>query len=234
MTSTLSNLQPTHKSLCGTRLDNAISIHHLLPGYDLPTSCFNDVVLVPLASWLFYLFLIGAGVVVAVFASRSSTGSGVLRTLTTKQQQPMRVYYPRGQKKKWAGLRLTGEIIYTLLIIAAILMSESKPRAHVATARGQLTLTLTYPLGTCPIRHPRTSASLHLQTKHTRRRTPSFHIPFHPTCAIPLPLATYKHHPLPRVHPALLVAPPHLHRCQVESLGRPGKLRKSGWDRVPQ
>lgn len=129
MTSTtLVNLEPTHKSLCGTRLDNAVSIHHLLPGYALPTSCFNDVVLVPLASWLFYLFLLAAGIVIAVFASdnrnrncsRSTTSSTGF--LTQSGPQPMRVYFARG--KKLAGLRLTGEIIYTLLIVAALLMSE--------------------------------------------------------------------------------------------------------------
>lgn len=107
----LGEAMPVSKPLCGTRLDNAISIHHLLPSYHLPTSCFNDVVLVPLASWLFYAAL-----------AASVLALGFRRQLFQKSSRAMRRYSHRGQKV--AGLKMAGEIIYTLLIIAAVLMSE--------------------------------------------------------------------------------------------------------------
>ncbi|CAO1630108.1 unnamed protein product [Sympodiomycopsis kandeliae] len=134
----LAQLTPTSKALCGVRLDNSVSIHHLLPVYDYPTTCFNDVVLVPLASWLFYVALAVVAIVVVLNRSKSRR--------QTAADSKLRRYRYTGSK--YAALKTIGSIIYTLLIIAAILMNileEVRLSIFKPNSRGVGLLPFIYP-----------------------------------------------------------------------------------------
>ncbi|PWN46665.1 hypothetical protein IE53DRAFT_391166 [Violaceomyces palustris] len=68
-------MESTKRSLCGTRLDNVYSFTSHLAS--LPTTCFEDVVLVPLATWIYLLLLLLLFVSPSVLKSSKSTSSAV-------------------------------------------------------------------------------------------------------------------------------------------------------------
>lgn len=127
--SSLSSLTPTNRNLCGVRLDNSLPFAQPASAYgSLPPSCFNDVVLVPLASWIFYVAL--AVWLVLLVSLRSSSGrrsshegGDVRRSL---QRYGGKVERSDGSigRRRWSKTRATGTVVYTLLIIASLLMSE--------------------------------------------------------------------------------------------------------------
>ena len=102
---------PTSRALCGVRLDNSLAFASPTP-YNLPTTCFNDVVLVPLASWIFYVALL-----VWLVAAIRKRGYGASVPLQRYRQTSSRSVH-------LARTKTAGVVLHTLLIIAALLMSE--------------------------------------------------------------------------------------------------------------
>lgn len=127
--SSLFSLTPTSRNLCGVRLDNSLPFAKPASAYgSLPPSCFNDVVLVPLASWIFYVAL---AVWLVLFVSlrsssehRSSQQNGNVRR--SLQRYGGKVERSDGSigRRRWSKTRAAGTVLYTLLIIASLLMSE--------------------------------------------------------------------------------------------------------------
>ncbi|PWN26992.1 hypothetical protein BDZ90DRAFT_232571 [Jaminaea rosea] len=107
---------PVHRALCGVRLDNSLSFASPSP-YNLPPTCFNDVVLVPLASWIFYIALLAW--IIAAARVRSSA-SPVAPLQRYRQRSGVGAGKGRGHL---ARTKTAGVVIYTLLIIASLLMN---------------------------------------------------------------------------------------------------------------
>lgn len=78
--------------------------------YGLPHTCLLDVVVVPLATWIFLALLVLLWLP-AVFTSHRSDKSANL---------PLQRYRFASGK----GIKLVGAVVHTLLILAALLMSE--------------------------------------------------------------------------------------------------------------
>lgn len=152
---------PAHRALCGTRLDNALPLSGLTPQYSLPPTCFNEVVLVPLASWIFLAALLGCGLFLARSASASRSKARSARAPSASDPEgkgpsaseegqdegglpsqtalvspaepawaPPLQRYNRKRRTgsgSWPRTRNAAAVVYTLLLVAALLMSEYSP-----------------------------------------------------------------------------------------------------------
>lgn len=98
-----------HRNLCGLRYDNRYAFG-ATSARGITTTCFNDVVLEPLATWILLAILLP---ILALVLMRS--GSEASRT-------PIMRY--RRSHQRWSRLTAVLNIVYVLLVIAALLMSK--------------------------------------------------------------------------------------------------------------
>lgn len=91
----------------------------------VPTTCFNDVVLVPIASWVFLLMLLGLAAFALVHSRRSNNGkAGAKAPLHRLVYRKGREYGAGKWPGSWTKTATTFSIIYSLLVLATLLMSE--------------------------------------------------------------------------------------------------------------
>ncbi|KAK0521287.1 hypothetical protein OC835_005951 [Tilletia horrida] len=111
-----------HRTLCGLRYDNAFPLASHAD-HNLPTTCFNDVILEPLATWAL-LFPILPVLLAAVWVPGAkrvgrSRLVGLVRLRYGEETSERKGVTPRRAPK----LRVVGNILYTLLVVAALLMN---------------------------------------------------------------------------------------------------------------
>ncbi|KAL9938063.1 hypothetical protein V8E36_002686 [Tilletia maclaganii] len=109
-----------HRELCGLRYDNRFPFASE-PNNDLPTTCFNNVVLEPIATWAL-LFLILPVLLVAVWIP------GTKEYGRENAVGLVRLRYGNSHDghvttRRFGKLRAAGNIIYTLLVVASLLMN---------------------------------------------------------------------------------------------------------------
>lgn len=112
--SSVMNTDPpkVHRNLCGLRYDNRFAFG-ATSARGITTTCFNDVVLEPLATWILLAILLP---ILAVVLMRS-------RHNTSKSSSTPLIRYRRTHQR-WARLMVVLNIIYLLLVLAALLMSK--------------------------------------------------------------------------------------------------------------
>ena len=107
-----------HRNLCGLRYDNAFSFASDQPR-GITTTCFNDVVLEPLATWTLLLVLLP---LLAWTLKRKGTTSIPSTTLIHYRASANRNDSKlRGRHQRW---RVALDVVYMLLVVAALLMSK--------------------------------------------------------------------------------------------------------------
>lgn len=98
-----------HRNLCGLRYDNRFAF-----GADsargITSTCFNDVILEPLATWILLAILLPFLALMLRRSSRKGAGTPL-------------VHYRRNHHR-WSRLVIVLNVIYMLLVIAALLMSK--------------------------------------------------------------------------------------------------------------
>lgn len=107
-----------HRNLCGLRYDNRFAFASSRPE-GLTTTCFNDVVLEPLATWVLLLMLLPLlAVTLRRRRSSSSATSGLIHYRSSAYRNESK-YSGRHTKS-----RVALDILYMLLVVAALLMSK--------------------------------------------------------------------------------------------------------------
>jgi len=108
-----------HRDLCGLRYDNRYGFAST-DFRGITTTCFNDVVLEPLATWVLLLVLLPL-LALTLKRKRSSTN-------TTSRLVHYRPSAYRNETKfsgRHPVWRVGLDVLYMLLVVAALLMSES-------------------------------------------------------------------------------------------------------------
>lgn len=100
-----------HRMLCGLRYDNSFGFASTQPNA-ITNTCFNDVVLEPLATWTLLLVVLPILAVVLMRARSSTVSSNTF---------PL-IRYRIPDRKSLVAFN----VVYVLLVIAALLMSKSK------------------------------------------------------------------------------------------------------------
>lgn len=106
-----------HRDLCGLRYDNKFGFAAMDRG--LTTTCFNDVVLEPLATWVLLLVLLP---LLTAMLKRQRSGTNTTSKLIQYRSSAYRNENKfSGRHSKWrTGL----DVLYMLLVVASLLMSE--------------------------------------------------------------------------------------------------------------
>ncbi|KAK0542900.1 hypothetical protein OC861_006651 [Tilletia horrida] len=108
-----------HRKLCGLRFDNAVGFASTRDG--LTTTCFNDVVLEPLATWVLLLVILPA---LHLLVWLPYIRSGAAQAPLLRFRYGTTVSEEKGlTPRRYGGLRTAGNVLYALLIIAAFLMN---------------------------------------------------------------------------------------------------------------
>ncbi|GAC72946.1 hypothetical protein PANT_7c00350 [Moesziomyces antarcticus T-34] len=110
-----------HRTLCGLRYDNAFGFASHEPR-GITTTCFNDVVLEPLATWVLLLVMLP----LLAVALKKRRSNAKLSSSTTSRLLHYRASARRGDGSfsgKHAKLRSVLDVVYMLLIVAALLMN---------------------------------------------------------------------------------------------------------------
>ncbi|CAO1633608.1 unnamed protein product [Parajaminaea phylloscopi] len=115
-------LAPTYRTLCGVRLDNSIPLSSPASplASHLPSTCFNDVVLVPLASWIFYVALCGWAL---WYGSRRREGRGAATHQHRGPLQSYKIHSHSGESRSRRRWVRAATVLYTALILASLLMN---------------------------------------------------------------------------------------------------------------
>lgn len=92
----------------------------------VPTTCFNDVVLVPIASWVFLLMLLGFAVFAVVHSRQGNSKASAKAPLHRLVYRKGREYGAGKWPGSWTKTATTFSILYSLLVLATLLMSESE------------------------------------------------------------------------------------------------------------
>lgn len=110
---TYTGLTPTSRNLCGVRLDNALSFGQ--------TSCFYDVILVPLASWIFLLevFIWFLPIVLSRARRAGWKDTSTLQRYDYGKRSDVRPWIQR-----WGKTCTFLSSLYVALIGASLVMSE--------------------------------------------------------------------------------------------------------------
>lgn len=106
------------RSLCGLRYDNRFKFAASKPS-GLTTTCFNDVVLEPLATWVLLIVLLP---LLAWKLKRRRSASSVKSSLVQYRSSAY-----RNESKfssRHPGGRIALDVLYMLLVLAALLMSK--------------------------------------------------------------------------------------------------------------
>lgn len=107
-----------HRDLCGLRYDNKFGFASDKPR-GITTTCFNDVVLEPLATWTLLLVLLP---LLAVLLKRKRSNSGSSSRLIHYRASAYRNDFKfSGRHPRW---RTALDVLYLLLVVAALLMSK--------------------------------------------------------------------------------------------------------------
>ncbi|CAD6889251.1 unnamed protein product [Tilletia laevis] len=112
----------THRALCGLRYDNAFGFTSSGPQKLTPT-CFNDIILEPLATWVLLLVILPVLIAAVWIPASKKYGKhswvGLVRWKYGQETSLNKGVTPR----RFGKLRAVGNIIYTLLVLAALLMN---------------------------------------------------------------------------------------------------------------
>jgi len=117
-----------HRDLCGLRYDNRFSFASDKP-HGITTTCFNDVVLEPLATWTLLFVLLP--LLAVMLKRRRSSSAHSSRLLHYRASAYRNEYKFSGKHPKW---RTAFDVLYMLLVIAALLMSKLRPETNLASA----------------------------------------------------------------------------------------------------
>ncbi|KAE8219402.1 hypothetical protein CF319_g6895 [Tilletia indica] len=112
----------THRMLCGLRYDNAFPFTSK-GSKNLPQTCFNDVILEPIATWSLLVVILPLLMALVWIPGRKKYGKsslvGLVRLRYGERTSSAKGVTPR----RFGKLRAAGNIIYTLLVVAALLMN---------------------------------------------------------------------------------------------------------------
>lgn len=107
-----------HRNLCGLRYDNQFGFASTKPR-GVTTTCFNDVVLEPLATWVLLLVLLPLlGLALKRKRTNASSTSRLINYSSTAYRNDSKF------SGRHSRLRISMDILYTLLVVAALLMSK--------------------------------------------------------------------------------------------------------------
>ncbi|SAM74873.1 uncharacterized protein UBRO_01262 [Ustilago bromivora] len=106
-----------HRDLCGLRYDNRFSFASDKPR-GITTTCFNDVVLEPLATWVLLLVLLPL-LALSLRRTRSNSISSS-RLINYRSSTYRNEHKFSGRHSRW---RTALDVIYMLLVVAALLMN---------------------------------------------------------------------------------------------------------------
>ncbi|GAC93929.1 hypothetical protein PHSY_001497 [Pseudozyma hubeiensis SY62] len=106
-----------HRALCGLRYDNQFGFASTKP-QGVTTTCFNDVVLEPLATWvLLFVLLPLLGLALKRKRYNSSSTSRLINYSSNAYRNDSKF------SGRHSRLRISMDILYTLLVVAALLMN---------------------------------------------------------------------------------------------------------------